>query len=120
MKKQSNLVVVKSSIVKEIYNNQFTIRKGEKIILIIKTKTYHDYSELSFEIFSIYLSWLERERIKKVIDSIGGRIKFSELVNREYYLRMWLKYLGFKESVFIPDYFKLNNRKYHYIVSVYK
>ncbi|MBZ2135561.1 hypothetical protein K1I87_05020 [Streptococcus gordonii] len=120
MKKHNNYPIVKSSIEKEVYNNSFVIRKDNEVILIIKAISYREYSELSFEIFNIYQSWLARKLIKETIDSIEGRIKLTETINREYYLRVWLKYLGFKERVFIPDYFKLNNKKYHYIVSAYR
>ncbi|MFP7463335.1 hypothetical protein, partial [Streptococcus sp. TATVAM-FAB8] len=61
-----------------------------------------------------------RKLIRKTIDCIDGRVKVTELINREYYLRIWLKYLGFKESVFIPDYFKVNDKNYHFIISTYK
>ena len=83
-------------------------------------RSYQEYCELYFEIYNIYLSWLERKRIKKTIDRLEERVKLVELVNREYYLRIWLKFIGFKESVCIPEYFELDNKMYDYIVSTYK
>lgn len=120
MNKKKNNIVVKSSIKGESFSYSLTLKKNDINILTIKVRSYQEYCELYFEIYNIYLSWLERKSIKKTIDRLEERVKLVELVNREYYLRIWLKFIGFKESVCIPEYFELDNKMYDYIVSTYK
>ena len=112
--------ILKSSINKVNYDREIVFEnKGNEILKIkIIDKSY--FRELSFYIIDFWKIWYHSKKIAKLIVTLSDSAVVTECLNREYVLRVWLWYTGFQKKVSIPDYYRIKNKKYSYLIYKFK
>lgn len=114
-----NVEFVKSVIDRVNYSHELDIMYKDKVVLRLKIHEYRDFNEVSFVIYDISKIWFIKQIVRERLALLNKSVIIVECINREYFLRYWLKYIGFKEKVRFPSYYKVNEKYFDYIILEY-
>ncbi|MDZ5757482.1 MAG: hypothetical protein RR623_06465 [Bacilli bacterium] len=111
-----NGFILSSSIEKNSYDRKIIVEENGQKILTINILSGKNFNELSFQVSSFIGLWIHFSKIASIFKGMNDNTVITECLNREYVLRIWLFFIGFKKKVTLPNYYNIRGKKYSCLI----